>query len=118
MMLGRYLFLVMQGNSSVHSSDGDSPNPFGGGDRMTVGTKLHQTLASCESAAANFKSFALDTENQQAKQMFSQLAQTMEQQIVTPLRNRINQMEQQEPQYKVTQQAQGMQQQQQMQQKK
>ncbi|GIM47338.1 hypothetical protein DNHGIG_28870 [Collibacillus ludicampi] len=78
---------------------------------MTVGTKLHQTLASCESAAASFKSFALDTENQQAKQMFSQLAQTMEQQIVTPLRNRINQMEQQEPQYKMNQQAQGTQQQ-------
>jgi hypothetical protein len=78
---------------------------------MTVGTKLHQTLASCESAAAIFKSFALDTENQQAKQMYSQLAQTMEQQIVTPLRNRINQMEQQEPQYKMNQQAQGAQQQ-------
>lgn len=73
---------------------------------MTVGTKLHQTLASCESAVANLKSFALDTENQQAKQIFSQMAQTMEQQVVNPLRHRINQMEQQEPQYKVYQQTQ------------
>ncbi|MFC4769133.1 DUF1657 domain-containing protein [Effusibacillus consociatus] len=73
---------------------------------MTVGTKLHQTLASCESALASFKTFALDTDNQQAKQMYSQLANTMEQQIITPLRSRVNQMEQQEPQYKMNQQAQ------------
>lgn len=72
---------------------------------MTIGSKIHQTLASCESALANFKTFALDTENQQAKQMYQQLANTMEQQIVAPLRTRVNQMEQQEPQYKVQQQA-------------
>lgn len=72
---------------------------------MTVGTKVHQTLASCESALANFQTFALDTQNQQAKQLYSQLANTMEQQVVKPLRSRINQMEQQEPQYNVRQQA-------------
>lgn len=72
---------------------------------MTVGTKLHQTLASCESALASLKTFALDTDNQQSKQMYSQLANTMEQQIIAPLRTRVNQVEQQEPQYKVYQQA-------------
>lgn len=72
---------------------------------MTVGTKIHTTLASCESAVASFKTFALDTDNQQAKQLYSQLAETMEQQILNPLRGRVNQMEQQEPQYQVRQQA-------------
>lgn len=72
---------------------------------MTVGTKLHQTLASCESALANFKTFALDTNNQQAKQIYTQLANTMEQQIVNPLKTRVNQVEQQEPQFNVYKQA-------------
>ncbi|WP_347435583.1 DUF1657 domain-containing protein [Fodinisporobacter ferrooxydans] len=71
---------------------------------MTVGIKMHQTLAQCESVVSSFKTFALDTENQNAKQMYSQLAQTMEQQIVNPLRNRVNQLEQEEPTYKVYQQ--------------
>ncbi|WP_018132443.1 DUF1657 domain-containing protein [Effusibacillus pohliae] len=77
---------------------------------MTIGTKLHQTLASCESALANFKTFALDTNNQQAKQLYNQLANAMEQQIINPLRSRVNQIEQQEPQYKMNQQAQMQQQ--------
>lgn len=72
---------------------------------MTVGTKMHQTLASLESALASFKTFTLDTDNQQAKQLYAQLANTMEQQVINPFRSRVNQMEQQEPQYNVRQQA-------------
>jgi hypothetical protein len=73
---------------------------------MTVGTKVHQTLVSCESAVANLKSFALDTENQQVKALYSDLAQKMDQQIVGPLKQQCDQLEQQEPQYKVFNQAQ------------
>lgn len=73
---------------------------------MTVGQKLHQCLAQLESATSSLKTFALDTQDQKAKQLFSQLAQTLESQVVTPLKNRINQVEAEEPQYKVYQQAQ------------
>ncbi len=66
---------------------------------MTVGTKLQQTLASAEGIRANLTSFALDTNNQQAKQMYNQLAQEMGN-IVNTLKSRINDVEQQEPQYK------------------
>ncbi len=66
---------------------------------MTVGTQLQQTLASAESVKANLMSFALETNNQQAKQMYNQLAQTMEN-VVSVLKSRINYVQQEEPQYK------------------
>lgn len=72
---------------------------------MTIGTKLHQTLASCEGVTADLKTFALDTENKQAKALYSQLATQMES-ITSQLRSRVNQVEAEEPQYKVFQQAQ------------
>ncbi|BAS26562.1 DUF1657 domain-containing protein [Limnochorda pilosa] len=72
---------------------------------MTVGTKLHQTLVQCEGALAQFKSFALDTENPQAKALYSHLADVMDREIIQPLRSRVNQTEAEEPQYKVYQQA-------------
>ncbi|WP_188649203.1 DUF1657 domain-containing protein [Marinithermofilum abyssi] len=34
---------------------------------MTVGSKIQQTVASAEGVAANLRTFALDTDNQQAK---------------------------------------------------
>lgn len=72
---------------------------------MTVGQKLHVCLSQLESAAASLKSFALDTNDQQGKQLYSQLAQTVETQIISPLKNRVNQVEAEEPTYKVYQQA-------------
>ena len=66
---------------------------------MTVGTKMQQTLASAEGVKANLKTFALETQDQQAKQMYSQLAETMTN-IVNTLQARLNYVEQQEPQYK------------------
>ncbi|HJV44965.1 MAG TPA: DUF1657 domain-containing protein [Bacillota bacterium] len=66
---------------------------------MTVGSKLQQTLASAEGVKANLKMFSLDTQDQQAKQMFDQLAQNMEN-ICTTLQARVSYVEQQEPQYK------------------
>ncbi|RKD23783.1 hypothetical protein BEP19_04965 [Ammoniphilus oxalaticus] len=67
---------------------------------MTVGTQLHQTLASAEGLKASFKTFSLETDDQQAKQMFSQLAETMTN-VVNSLQERVTYVEQQEPQYKM-----------------
>lgn len=65
---------------------------------MTVASKFGATVASAESVAADLKSFALETQDQQAKQMFQQLAQTMEN-TVSQLRNRLTYIMQEEPQY-------------------
>lgn len=67
---------------------------------MTVGTKMHQTLASLEGAAADFKTYALETQDQGAKQMFIDLNRQLEG-ICQTLRGRVNYVEQQEPQYKM-----------------
>ena len=82
---------------------------------MTIGQKMHQTLASLESAAANMKTFSLDTQDKTAKQMFSQYAQQLDS-ICQGMNGRCNYIEQQEPQYNVFQQNQQNQQQQQNQQ--
>lgn len=66
---------------------------------MTIGTQLQQAIASVQSAAASMKTFSLETQDQQAKQTFQQLAQTLDDAIVT-LRGRQQYIEQQEPQYK------------------
>lgn len=81
---------------------------------MTVGTNMHQTLAGLESAKANLKTFALQTEDKTAKQMFAQYAQQLES-ICQGLSSRVNYIEQQEPQYKVFQNMTQSQQQQQQQ---
>ncbi|MGI6575078.1 MAG: DUF1657 domain-containing protein [bacterium] len=70
---------------------------------MTVGQKMHQTLASLESARADLSSFALDTQDQTAKQAFNTCVNQLDS-IVSTLKARINFVEQQEPQYKVKQQ--------------
>ena len=66
---------------------------------MTVGSKLQQTLASAEGVKANLQTFALDTNDQQAKQMYNQLAKDMGN-IVNTLQSRVTFVEQQEPSYK------------------
>ena len=71
---------------------------------MTVGSKMHQTLASLESAVGSLKSFALETDDQTAKQQFTQYAQQLDG-IVQGLKGRVNYVEQQEPGYKMTNQA-------------
>lgn len=85
---------------------------------MTVGTRMHKTLAGIESAKADFEMFAGETEDAQAKSEFYQYAQQLEG-ICQNFKQRVNYVEQQEPQYKVKEQAQQkaqMQQQQQQQQ--
>ncbi|NEZ46967.1 DUF1657 domain-containing protein [Clostridium niameyense] len=66
---------------------------------MTVGSKVQQTIASAEGVLANLKSFALDTNDQNAKQMFNSLAQTQKT-IVDELNGRLQYIQNEEPQYK------------------
>jgi len=68
---------------------------------MTVGQKLHQTVASLEGAVGSRKSFALDTQDQSAKQQFDAYARQLDQ-IVQGLKTRTNYVEAQEPAYKMS----------------
>lgn len=66
---------------------------------MTVGTQLQQAIAGVQSAAASMKTFALETQDQQAKKTFENLAQTLES-AVGQLEQRYRYVQEQEPQYK------------------
>jgi hypothetical protein len=65
---------------------------------MTVATQVQQTLAGLKSAQASFETFALQTENQQAKQMYQQAAQQT-QSIVDSVNQRVQDIKTEEPQY-------------------
>ncbi|RAP30479.1 DUF1657 domain-containing protein [Brevibacillus laterosporus] len=66
---------------------------------MTVASSVKQTLASLKGAQANLETFALSTENKQAKKAFTQSAEQT-QTIIDQLETRVQQLEQEEPQYK------------------
>ena len=66
---------------------------------MTVATQMSTAIASVQSAAATMKTFALETQDQQAKQTFQKLAQNLDDALKT-LQGRQQYIEQQEPQYK------------------
>ncbi|AJH78693.1 MULTISPECIES: DUF1657 domain-containing protein [Heyndrickxia] len=66
---------------------------------MTIISQVKQTLAGLKSAQASFETFALGTDNQQAKQLY-QVAAKQTQQLVDSLSARVQQIEQEEPQYK------------------
>jgi len=66
---------------------------------MTVGTQMTQAIATVQNAAATMKTFSLETQDQQAKQTFEQLATTLDSAVDT-LKQRQKQVERQEPQYK------------------
>ena len=65
---------------------------------MPTGTKLETALSSAKGLAADMKTFSLDTDNQEAKQMFNQLATTMEG-VEQQLKARLDFVKQEEPQY-------------------
>lgn len=67
--------------------------------RMTVAAQVKTCLSSLKSAQASLESFALNTQNQQAKQLFENAAKQT-QQIVDQVASRVQQLEQEEPQYK------------------
>lgn len=66
---------------------------------MTVGTQMTSAIASVQNAAATMKTFSLETQDQQAKKTFEQLAMTLDNAVDT-LKNRQKYVEKQEPQYK------------------
>lgn len=66
---------------------------------MTVGSKMQQTIASCESTLANLHSFSLETQDQNAKQMFQNLS-NQQQQILDNLNARLQYIQAEEPQFK------------------
>ncbi|PAE33330.1 DUF1657 domain-containing protein [Bacillus sp. 7884-1] len=65
---------------------------------MTVINDVKTALAGLKSAQASFETFALGTENQQAKQLYQQAAQQT-QSVIDSIEPRIQQIEQDEPQY-------------------
>jgi hypothetical protein len=66
---------------------------------MTVASQVKQTLAGLKSAQASFETFALQTENQAAKQLYQQAAQQT-QTIVDLINSRVQEIQNEEPQYK------------------
>jgi hypothetical protein len=66
---------------------------------MTVAAQVKQTLAGLKSAQASFEQFALATQNQQAKQLYTDCA-NQTQTLIQSLESRVQQIEQEEPQYK------------------
>ena len=66
---------------------------------MTVSSQIKEALSNLKSAQASLESFALQTQNQQAKQLFTTAAQ-QNQNIINSLEPRIREIESQEPQYR------------------
>lgn len=69
---------------------------------MTVQTQIQQAISSAQSVEASLTQFSLETQNQQAKQLFQQLAQ-QQKGIVTQLEGRYSQVLEEEPQFKQNQ---------------
>ncbi|MCY9664441.1 DUF1657 domain-containing protein [Paenibacillus alginolyticus] len=66
---------------------------------MTVASQLKTAVASLKSAQASFETFALGTQNQEAKTLYTNAAQQT-QNIIDQVNPRVHQIEQEEPQYK------------------
>ncbi|MDR4889579.1 DUF1657 domain-containing protein [Fredinandcohnia sp. QZ13] len=58
---------------------------------MTVQTQMQRTIASAQSVEACLMQFSIETQNQQAKQMFQQLAQ-QQKNIINLLEGRYHQI--------------------------
>ena len=68
---------------------------------MTIGKSLKTTLSSLKSVQADLESFALETENPAAKDMFNQFANQAKT-MAEGLQSRVMEIENQESQYKNT----------------
>lgn len=66
---------------------------------MTVKTQLQQAIASSQSVQASLTQFSLETENEEAKQMFQNLAE-QQKNITTMLEGRYEQVLREEPQFR------------------
>jgi hypothetical protein len=65
---------------------------------MTVGTQVKQALAGLKSAQASFETFALATDNQNAKKLYEDAAQQT-QSVLDSLEPRLQEILAEEPQY-------------------
>ncbi|MCK8827384.1 DUF1657 domain-containing protein [Natroniella acetigena] len=75
---------------------------------MTVGDNLHQALTGLETAKSTLEGFSQDTNDELAQDMYTQCAQQIEQ-VANQLEERVNYVENEEPQYKQKQQMQNQQ---------
>lgn len=66
---------------------------------MTVINDIRQTISGLKSAQANLESFALATDNQQAKQLYRNASQQT-QLVIDSILPRLHQVEEEEPQYR------------------
>jgi broad specificity polyphosphatase/5'/3'-nucleotidase SurE len=66
---------------------------------MTVAAQVKTCLASLKSVQASLESFALNTQNQEAKTMFTTASQTTLQ-VIQDVQSRVQELENEEPQYK------------------
>lgn len=66
---------------------------------MTVGTQVREALANAKSVQANFETFALQTQDEEAKERYAKAATQM-QDIIEGLENRMEKLEQEEPSFK------------------
>ncbi|RUS42885.1 DUF1657 domain-containing protein [Cohnella sp. AR92] len=66
---------------------------------MTVASQVKNCVASLKSAQASLEQFALSTQNQEAKTLFTNAA-AQTQQVLTQVESRVQQLENEEPQYK------------------
>ena len=66
---------------------------------MTVGTQMQQAIAGMQSAASTMKSFALETEDTQARNDFQRISQELDSSLEI-LKGRQKYIQEQEPQYK------------------
>ncbi|GIN91018.1 hypothetical protein J6TS1_51260 [Siminovitchia terrae] len=65
---------------------------------MTVINNVKQTLTGLKSAQASLEGFALQTDNEQAKQLYKMTAQQT-QAVIDALEPRVQEIMQEEPQY-------------------
>jgi len=65
---------------------------------MTVITQVKTTLAGLKSAQASFETFSLGTDNQEAKKLYQDAA-NQTQAIIDSIEPRVQQIQQEEPQY-------------------
>ncbi|WP_419886947.1 DUF1657 domain-containing protein [Neobacillus niacini] len=65
---------------------------------MTVGTQVKQALAGLKSVQASFETFALATDNQNAKKLYQNAAQQT-QSVLDSLEPRLQEILSEEPQY-------------------
>jgi len=72
---------------------------------LTTLNKLEKALASAKGLSSDLKTFSMDTNDQQAKQMFTQLSSQMEN-VSQMINSRVDYVKNEEPQY--MQESQGM----------